>query len=218
MTLPPSAPPSLPPNPLVRLIKIKKGIKEKIEPNKKGGLEFTIQQLLYAHGDRRYDSLKLVDYTPVVLVLSCLENRKRYELFPLSRKAYVSGIFGLDLNLLFTPDEKNNKILHTIKVKILSLYLTYLAPGSTEFIKIGILKELKEIILELIDIDATRRVFLESPFFMFESKFILFSETLIHPKTIAAYKNYSPPLTLRSGSEKLAEIPLTNVTKPIQRK
>jgi hypothetical protein len=180
---------SIPENPLVKLLKIKKGIIEKITPLDSGGLDFIIQQLLYAYPERNIKKTTFLDVTPVVFILSVIQDKKKYELFPLPFKSFVAGIFGINLNLLFSDDEKSSSILHKIKSKILTSYIIY--NSSSDEVKKRILKELKEIVIELIEIDKSKKVFVQSPFQSFETRHILFSQTLKDPKQITAYKNSS---------------------------
>jgi len=185
---------NLPVNPLVRLIKIKKGFKEKIKIVE-NHIEFTIQLLLYGSGDKFFDSQKLLDHTPLVLVLSIIEDKKKYELMSLPKKSKTIGLFGLNLNLLFSTDD-NNKVLHELKIKLLTLYHMYISPTSGEMLKQSIFKELKEILTELILIDTSKKVFYQSPFFTYQYKYILFSETMKNDKEINNYKKFVPSLDL----------------------
>ena len=198
---------NLPVNPLVRLIKIKRGYKEpvKIVDNH---IEFTLQLILYGNGDKFFNQEKVLDHTPLVLVLSIVEDKTRYELFPLPKKSKIVGLYGLDLNLLFCTDKNNNEVLHKYKVKILTLYHLYIAPSIETTIKNSILKELKEILLEIFLIDATKKVFYQSPFFTYQYKYILFSETLKNDKEINGYKKFIPTLELSDTNSE--SIPRTN--------
>lgn len=204
---------SIPENPLVKLLKIKKGIIEKITPLYSGGLDFTIQQLLYAYPERNIKKTTFLDVTPVVFILSVIQDKKKYELFPLPFKSFVAGIFGINLNLLFSEDEKASSILYKIKSKILTSYIIYNSPSSFDEVKKGILKELKEIVIELIEIDKTKKIFVQSPFQSFETRHILFSQTLKDPKVITAYKNSSHVvLDVKSPEKNLLTKGKTNAT------
>lgn len=189
---------SIPENPLVKLLKVKKGYLERITPKEDGRIDFILQQLLYSYEQNKNNS-NILDYTPIVLILSISQDKKIYNLFDSKIKVFQSGIYGLNLNLLFSSSsEENNKIIFKLKQKIISLYLLYIntTAKGLEKIKQNIISELKSIVLELMIIDKSKKIFDESPFNVYETKHILYSKTLDDIKLVNHLKENLIPKSI----------------------
>lgn len=185
--------PEVPINPLVTSLKMKHGVKEKITPNSSGGLDLIIQQLLYSPLDKKYLKLKIQDYNPLVLILVVIEEGNVYKLFDIPFKSEkVSGIYGLNLNLMIADNQKNLEILTKIKDDLLTHYQSYILPTTTDKLKIDIIKQVKAIIQEIQNLHKTGKVFLQNPFHLFETKYILYSSSINTKKQIDSLKNFHP--------------------------
>jgi len=184
-------------NPLVTLIKIKKGVKEKIDLD--GELiKLTIQQLLYSLMDKKYSAQEVKDEYPLVLVLAIVNQGKLYKLFSASNIKFnlkVAGIYGLNLDMLLSPDEKNLNILLEIKSRILSAYQTYLIPGVKDEIKKEQLNDIQSSIhsiYELSKLEEKQKVLIEDPFYFYIDDYILYSSTIKDTKLIDHLKHFRP--------------------------
>lgn len=185
-------------NPLVTLIKIKKGVKEKIELDG-NVIKLTIQQLLYSLMDKQYAAREVRDEYPLILVLAIVNQGKLYKLFSASDIKFnlkVTGIYGLNLDMLLSENEKNLKLLLEIKTRILSAYQTYLLPGIKEEVKkeqLGHIQSLVHSIYEMYKtLNNTQKVLIENPFYFYKDDYILFSSTIKDTKLIDYLKNFRP--------------------------
>ena len=121
-------------NPLVNRIKLSYGVIDPLVLQSNGNLELQVLYIVTKTHLHRAKS-NLVDQTPVIIpirVISVRENKLEAirptvkpekdikELFPVKSIAQIPGLFGLDLNLMFSTDKTVNHLLSEERKSLLT--------------------------------------------------------------------------------------------------
>ena len=180
-------------NPLIKQLKIQRGIVELISLRDNKHIDFILQYILYDKNDAVYQRNKIVDYNPIILPLTVTDSGVTYPLFKTDKKKISgNGIYGINLNLLLSHDKEYMEEILKIKKRICDLYKMYILKKGIPSERENIINELMLSVVKIYQIKNNNNIFIVNPFIFLKRSSIYFSESINNVHHIDKMKNFLP--------------------------